>query len=324
MNGGKGRFPLGSQSNRRAGSLASQRLSAIFVAWALAVLPAPAAAQDLFGVVVKVNDAIISGYDLDQRKRLVALGAPSAPPTSVEQQAMEMLIGDQLKLQEAERIGVTVAEDEIDDAMNSVARRNRQSLEQLTAALDQAGVTQDTFRAQLRAEIAWNELIRRRYGGRVSPSDAEVDAALEQVTGDGATRYDVRQIVVALSPDAAQGRVQRAFEEAQRVRRELKDCGQITRLAPRYSKISGTVGNMTAEQMPGPVRAAVTPLQVGETTKPLRSKDGVHVIMLCGKKTAAAANRQQVFDRLLQEKAGRFSESYLDDLRRTAMIESKR
>ena len=310
-------------SGIRAATLGAIAATGLCAVWFVASAQSPAAAQDLFAVRVKVNDVIISGYDVDQRKRLVALGAPNASEEEIEAQALNVLISDELKLQEAERVGVTIPDDQIDDAVASVAQRNRQTVEELKAAIASAGVTEETFRGQLKAEIAWNELIRRRYGRRVSPSEAEIEAAMDSAAEEGPVRYDVRQIVVPLKPDAPQNFVRRAMEEAQRVKRELTSCDKIAELAPRYSKISGVVGRLTAERMPPPVRAAVTPLEVGQATDPLRSADGVHVIMLCGKETRQAANRRQVTDRLLQEKAGRFSESYLDDLRRTAMIESR-
>lgn len=304
------------QSGRRTSAV---RLAALMLGAVLAT--APTQAQNLFATIVKVNDAIISGYDVDQRMRLIALERQNADKAQLQSRAISALISDHLKMQEAEKQGLTISDAQIDDALRSVAERNRQTEADVLERLTQNGVAEETLRSQLRAELAWNELVRRRFGRRVAPSDEEVDAAIATAPQTGAVRYDVRQIVVPLRPGAAEDLTRRAFEEAARVRRELTNCDRIAELAPRYARISGEVGRLTAPQMPPPVREAVLPLGVGETTAPLRSQDGVHVIMLCGKNSAQAESRSQVYNRLLQEKAGRFSESYLDDLRRMAMIE---
>lgn len=306
-----------------------RRLAAVALSAGLFVAAATAperveAQQSLFTTVVKVNDVIISGYDVDQRMRLVALGEPNLDRRRLQGRALEALVADQLKLQEAERQGLTISDAQVDDAVRQVADRNRQSEAEVLQVMAQNGVSEDAFRSQIRAEIAWNELIRRRFGNRVAPTDEDVDAAIAAAPQGGSVRYDVRQIVVPLAPDASNDLARRAFEEAARVRRELTTCERVRELAPRYARISGDVGRLTAEQMPPPVRQAVTPLEVGQATAPMRSPDGVHVIMLCGKATAAAESRSQVYNRLLQENAERFSESYLEDLRRLAMIEQPR
>ncbi|MBX2856299.1 MAG: SurA N-terminal domain-containing protein [Rhodobacteraceae bacterium] len=295
-------------------------LTALSTAW-----PAQRAnAQDLYAALVKVNDQVISGYDLQQRMRLLKLAAPNASVEKLRAKALEELIADELKLQEAQRLGLNISEAQLNDAIQSVATRNKKSPDNFLEGLAGAGVERDSYERQLRADIAWNELLRKRYGRRVTPEEEEVDAAMSSAkSNSGSSRYDVHQIVVPLAGNAPQDRVRRAFEEAQRVRREMTKCEKIAEMAPRYSKLSGAVGKVTLNQMPPPVRKVVQPLKVGERTKPLRSKDGVHVIMLCGIESASAASRSQVYNRLLREKAGRFSDSYLEDLKRAAMIERR-
>ena len=310
--------------------LFSRRAVAVTVALALTAalstgFSAPRAiAQDLYAALVKVNDQVISGYDLQQRMRLLKLAAPNVSVDQLRAKALEELIADELKLQEAQRLGLNISEAQLQDAIQSVATRNKQSPDNFLQGLSTAGIERGSYERQLRADIVWNELLRKRYGRRVTPTEEEIDSAISSAqSGSGVSRYDVHQIVVPLRPNAPEDRVRRAFEEAERVRREMTKCEKVAEMAPRYSKLSGAVGKVTLKQMPPPVRKVVEPLKVGERTKPLRSKDGVHVIMLCGIESAAAASRSQVYNRLLREKAGRFSDSYLEDLKRAAMIERR-
>lgn len=318
------RTPLERQS-RRPRAPWRRLATAITVATAciLGVGSPVLAQQNLFQVVVKVNDKIITGYDIAQRARLIKVAAPSRPDEAAARLAVDELINDELKLQEAERQGLELTDGDVQDAIISVAQSNNMSPEDFVAQLTEAGVSQAAFERQLRADIVWNQLLRRRFGDRVVPTEEEIAAEIDKSAGGGAERFDVRQIVVPLAPDAVDDLVRRAFEEAQRVRRELTDCSKIAALAGNYSRLSGEVGRLTAAQMPPPVRDAVVPLEVGEATQPLRSQDGVHIIMKCGVQTAATASRSQVYNRLLTQKAARFSGTYLDDLSRDAMIERR-
>lgn len=297
---------------------------ALAVAASLAVLApsAPAAAQNLFAAVAKVNDDIITGYDVLQRASLLRFAAGGSLPDA-ERRALDALVSDSLKEQEASRRGLELRDGAVADAFQRVARSNNLSLERLEQSLDAAGVDRATLERQLRAELLWSQLVRQRFGERLQPSEGEVEAAMENRGPAGPPRYDVKQIVVPLSPQAPGSQVQAAFAEAGRVRGELNSCADIDRLAPRYARISGSVGVIPASQMPPPVREALLPLGVGAVTNPLRSQDGVHLIMLCGIVDGQPASREQVEARLRDEKGDRMAESYLAELRRDALIESR-
>lgn len=297
-------------------------LAAALTALIAATPPSQSGAQSLFSAAVKVNDAVVTGYDIEQKARLIRLGDARVQPSVALRRARDELVGHHLKLQEAERVGLTISDAQIDEAIANIAGRNKQSVDALLQDLSRAGVEQSTFREQLKSELAWNELVRRRFGSRVAPSEAEIDAELAMLKGRGDTRYDLRQIVIPVRSDAARDVVQRGFEEAERVRRELTSCAKVAELAPRYAQNSGDAGRRTASQMPPPIRAAITQLAVGATTTPMRGGDGFYVFMLCDKITPQAASRSDIYDRLLQQNAARFTESYLDDLRRMAMIET--
>lgn len=316
-------------TRRRSTTRRSPQLRCALAALAItaAALAAPSVAQDLFAVETKVNDAAITGYDIEQRARMAALESnEQRSREQLRRRALNSLIDDELKLQEAARRNVEVSDEQLSEAITQVAQRNGKTAEALLRDLASAGVERATFEKQLRAELAWNRLLRSRYGQRANPTEAEIEAALEDAaTSNAETRYDVRQVVVELRPGAPRATVEKAVARATEARKRMTSCDAIPELKNEYSRLSGPVGVMPAAQMPGPVRAAVTKLNVGGVTEPLRSQDGLHLIMLCGKTTegASAARRSEVFERLQAEKIRGYSENYLDDLRRDAIIESR-
>src|SRR5690606_16737243 len=116
------------------------------------LLSAPVLAQTTIKVVV--NDKPITSYNVAQRARLIQLTTRRGG-AAAQREAMEELIDEVLKLQETQRLGISVSKAEVDNAFASIAQRVKLSPANLSRALQQSGVNPDTLRDRLRAEIGW-------------------------------------------------------------------------------------------------------------------------------------------------------------------------
>ena len=67
----------------------------------LLLLVRPAVAQDLFSPVIVVNDRAVTGFELDQRQRLLQL---FGTPGDLSREARTQLVEDRLKQQELDRV----------------------------------------------------------------------------------------------------------------------------------------------------------------------------------------------------------------------------
>ena len=119
-----------------------------------------------------VNDEVISGYDLDQRVKLL-IGASGVKPTGEEMeriraQVLRELIDERLKLQETKRMKVEVKEQEIADQLSYIASRNNTTPDEIKKQLKQQGISIFTLTDQIKADIAWNELVQGRFCPDVS------------------------------------------------------------------------------------------------------------------------------------------------------------
>ena len=278
-----------------------------------------------FAWAAKVDEEIITGYDVTQRALLLQLEKTNRSGPQLLAQAREELIEETLKLKEAERRGVKTQDKQVAAAVANIARSNRVSEDAFFARLKTAGIDRSAFERRVRASLAWNELLRRGHLSKIQPTEGEIETELNatKASPSGPAVYDVRQIVVDLAPTARRREVEATLRQAVEVRRQLKSCSQIKDLASKYSRISGSVGRITAAQMPPPVRKAVLQLKTGQTTKPMRSQNGWHVIMLCGIQSQGGAkpSAEAIKDRLTARKAEIVSRSLVADLRRDALIE---
>jgi peptidyl-prolyl cis-trans isomerase SurA len=113
-----------------------------------------------------------------------------------------------------------------------------------------------------------------------------------------------------------------AFAEAMH---KAKGCGAVDSVAAGLGAQVVANDQVKARDLPGPLQSAVLALSVGEASPPFGSiKDGVRVLMLCGRDDAQASSGpsfDDVMNQLQEDRVNKRAQAYLRDLRRDAVIE---
>lgn len=144
--------------------------------------------------------------------------------------------------------------------------------------------------------------------------------------GGETTIYTLAQLVVGVQPNATQATADAALAQANAVRAEISTCADVEARSSQYLPISGSLGELRLEAMPGPVREAVAGLDTGQITQPVRSNDGFHVIVVCDKTSTGPTRdtrRAQATGQLRAERLERYAKSLLRELKREAVIERR-
>ena len=118
----------------------------------------------LEGVAAIVNDQPISYSDVRQRARLLLLSLGGQQPTQeqiqqITGQALEQLIDERLQLEKAAEFEMEISPDEINGAVDDMARQSGATGDQLKEQLLAAGVNPASLEEQMRAEIAWSRVM---------------------------------------------------------------------------------------------------------------------------------------------------------------------
>ena len=257
----------------------------------------PAAAQQSLRAAAVVNDQVISQLDVEMRMRLIMLSANISPQEAnrarLRDQVMRNLINEQLQLQAAERFGFSVSEEEIDQAVQRVARNNNMSADQFLSILRQNNVTIETFREQLRANLAWQKVIQNRLARDVTISDEDIDDAVARYRSrQGERQYRVREIFLAVDDQQDLPRVR---QTAQRLMQQLRQGAEFGALARQFSQAptaadNGVIGWVTPENLPEAVADRVTEMQPGQLVGPVRSYSGLHIVNLLDTRVLSPGN----------------------------------
>ncbi|MWD26115.1 peptidylprolyl isomerase [Aquicoccus sp. SCR17] len=252
-------------------------LVAALAAPALSLPAAPAMAQGQFDPVIEVNDRVITRWELDQRERMLTL---LNAPGDVAKLAREQLVEDRLKLGAAQRMGVTVSDEDLAEGMEEFAGRANMNRDQFVQALSGAGVARQTFEDFVRAGVAWRTVVRQRFQGRVDITEGEVDRALASGSGRGNVRVLLSELIMPAPPQEAAAVRDRAARLS-----EITSITEFSQAARQYSatRTAGAGGRLPWQNLtdlPPVLQPLVIGLAPGEVTDPLPIPNAVALFQL--------------------------------------------
>jgi peptidyl-prolyl cis-trans isomerase SurA len=248
-------------------------LSAILLGFTLLLAAVPAQAAN----VVTVNGQPITDVQLAQRLALHKIEGKGNRTA-----ALNELIAEALQTQEATRLGFTVSESEIDDAVLDVARQIKVSASNLSKILTDNGVPMSTLRARLAANIAWSRVTQQIVSTRVNVSEADIDAkAKAELTAANSFDYILKEVLFI------GGNASARTAQANKYKKSFTGCDTAVELSLNYTDAAvRDIGRRHATQFPEALANELSKLNVGGITKPRVVEGGVSMLAVCAKETS--------------------------------------
>jgi peptidyl-prolyl cis-trans isomerase SurA len=282
----------------------------------------PAQAQT---VAVMVNGEPITNYDIEQRMKLVFL---TTHKPAVRQDVINELIDEKVKIKEGKKFGVDPTSSDIDQSYAAMSSRMRITTDQLSKSLESQGIRPDTLKARMKAEMVWTSLVRGRYKESLQVGEKDVAAAV-QASGDEklqteAFEYRLQPIVLIVPRGSAPAAVELRRKEAEALRSRVQTCEEANSYfkSMQNAAIREAVTKTSAD-IPQVLRDVLDKTPIGHLTAPEVTKQGVEMVALCGRKptTIDTPKKKEIRDKMFVEKYEAKSKSYLQEVRRAAMIE---
>jgi peptidyl-prolyl cis-trans isomerase SurA len=322
------RCELEQQNRRRAASL--NRRSALTVRLlvcaiagaALLAVAAPAHAQQ---VVLLVNGAPVTSYDVDQMSRLLQVTTRKAPS---RKDIIDKLIEDRLKLQEVRRWNVEASASEVDQAFAATGRRAGLDAQQFGQVLQSSGVNPETFKTRIKIDLSWGNLVRGRFPSTMQIGEGDIRGIVEK-KGDGdkaAFEYVLRPIVFVVPRGSGAGRVAERRREAEALRMRFQNCETGLALARGLREIAVREPILRSSvDIPPALHDVLKQVEVGHLTPPEETAQGIEMFAVCSKRQTKGDSPTQraAREEVMTERFDRASNRYLATLKRGAMIEYK-
>lgn len=313
--------PLRARCAARLRRLAAGIAVLAAAALGVALVPAPAAAQQ---VVALVNGEPITTLDVDQQTRIIEAFSRRRPS---RKEALDDLVDQKIKLHQARRLEIAVGDADVEREYAAMARRSGRTVADFNAAFRQAGINPAAFKVKLRSDLAWREVFQKMSPGVFQVRDADVVAALiargQQPTSK-AMQYTMRQVVFIVprsAPDSA--RAMRA-KEAESLRAKFADCERDLPLAREYREvvIMDPVVRISTD-LPQRLRDLLEKTPDGRMTPPEATPSGIEVVAICSRKETVAdlSSRSEIREQLLAQRVEAQEKQILENLRRQSIID---
>ncbi|MCM2319966.1 MAG: peptidylprolyl isomerase [Pseudomonas sp.] len=257
---------------------------------------AHAEVKPLDRVVAIVDNDVIMQSQLDRRlaevqQNLAKRSGEQPPREALAPQVLERLIVENLQLQIGERSGIRIADEELNQALATIAQRNNLTLDQFRAALARDGLSYDEAREQVRRELIISRVRQRRVAERIQVSEQEVANFLASDLGklQLSEEFRLANILIPLSEGASAPEIQEAERQAREIHAQLQRGADFARLAAARSASEnalegGEIGWRKAAQLPPPFDGMIGALGVGEVSEPVRTPAGFIMLKLLDKR----------------------------------------
>lgn len=251
-------------------------------------MTAPAQSQQtLNSIEVLINDEPISSFDIDQRLRLVIAVAGGVKSEQefikVREQVIRSMIDERLQLQEAATVDLVIDQPTLDDFFARRAQGLGQSPEQLETALAGIGSSKQSMQKQIEAEFAWSQLVEGRLGQFVSVSDEEVEGRIQKIFDNkGKFEYRLAEITLDITNPGQEAEVRNNAEQlAERIRggSAFGNIAQQLSTSPTAA-VGGDLGWASQGDLRAVYAEAVTDIEVGGVSDPIRTPGGFAIIAL--------------------------------------------
>lgn len=243
-----------------------------------------------------VNGDVITDTDIDQRLALV-VAANGGRIDDAERQRLRLqiirnLIDEKLELQEAAQNDIRINEAEVQRSFERIAQNFRRSPKQFEEYLHQNGSSPNSLKGQIRAELAWNRVLRRKVEPFVNVGDDEVQQVIDKLNAaKGRDEFHVGEIFLSATPETMND----VMTDAARIVGQIRGGASFVAYARQFSEAStaglgGDLGWVRAEQLNDKVAPVVAGLAPGQISDPIEVPGGVAIMSVLEKRQVLAAD----------------------------------
>src|SRR4029078_12341823 len=188
---------------------------------------------------------------------------------------------EKLQLQEAQKKKITVSPLEVDKRLNNMTEDYHFTIEQLRQNLKNAGASEEALRSQITASIAWQKAVQDEYSDRVNVTPEMINAEMAR-NAESANKphYRVLEIFLPVDNPELDPKVKKDAEEVQNQLRQGAPFRVVARQFSQHPSAAtgGDMGWINEGQLAPELNTALSKLEVGAITEPVRSTGGYYVL----------------------------------------------
>ncbi len=323
-------------TTRQLGTWLAVALAAVFLA-----IPSSVVGEIVDRIVARVDDDVITRYDLEQATTPYLLQRGMQPDVledeqrraEIQEKVLEELIDRKLIVKKAREMDLSVNDEQIDRWLAQQRSSQNLSEEQMRSMIERYGISFEEYRETIRQNLLKIRFVNMKLGQQVSVSDEEVrERYREQFgpAGESERQVTVRQILVQPDGDDRKA-LNAARKQARQIVDRLDQGADFAELAKKHGDgPSADDGGLLGSFSRGELNSAfnvVFELDEGEHSEVVETKHGFHVLRVDDVSQQASSDVEQrkemIRRKLRQQKMQKELETYVEQLREKAFIDVK-
>lgn len=261
----------------------------------VAVPSAIAEEEELNRIVLRVNDEILTLYDFEQRKQSelsAILANPNLAPAErqaqvgkVSKDVTQQVFREMLLESFARQNGITVSERDVDDSVRRIQeQQGLASTQELLRALEDAGMSLEQLRANLRQEMLLSSVVRREVSGKIEVSDDELRAYYRNHPEEFQVAEE-RKLREVIFLDESGLPSEELIASAQKLLATISDGAEFEYAVAEFQDQGLATGVIDldwvkADDLEKDLADAAFATQAGSYSAPTRAKGGIHVVFV--------------------------------------------
>ncbi|HCX62380.1 peptidylprolyl isomerase [Sedimentibacter sp.] len=258
------------------------------------------------GVIATVNGKPITQEELDMNYEFYI----KMNPAVTKEEMLDKLIMDILMVEAAQKNGISVTEEQINDEMQNFKALNN-SEEDYQKFLKNNGLTEEFLRGEIEKEFYINHYLTVEMDKFNNPTDENLQAIFDEYK----MQEEVRASHILVNTE----------DEAKAVIDRINDGEKFEDVAKEVSidgsaATGGDLGYFSRIRMVKPFSDAAFSMEIGDISQPVESEFGYHVIQLTDKKTDESKTIETERETLIQYNTYLKYNEMLDSLKNEADI----
>jgi len=243
------------------------------------------------------------------------------------------MIDELLVQKKADEMQIKVLPEEVDRAIDNIARENGVTRADLFAAIRGQGMDVEAYRRDLRQQLLRHKVMSLKVRGRVRITEDEGRRFYNDQVREIRSRdvFVGAHILISVPPGAGAATVAERRSRAQEALRQIREGKPFADVAARMSddSMSAEQGGVIGRHMPSDLHPdlarAFVDLEPGEIGGPVRTPSGFHVVKLIEREASGvlpfADVKNRIMAQLIEREMKRQEEMWIQELRRSAYVD---
>lgn len=258
-------------------------------------------------VLVLVDGKAITTVDVQKRIEALQIATPTVPnDINMQQYTLNNLVSEELFRNEANRLKVTISDEEIEKHFKNLKQDFNFSDSKIKILMGNK-----SLREQVRSQLLWNKLVSAVFYSKVKVSDAEIRDE-QKVRESEIKEVTFKQVLLRTSD----------IPKIDKVKLEAKNCSELNKVVKENGLRLPHKNTFMFDDLNPDLQVVIRNLALNKVSEVVNLNDQKQIIMICNKVVEKnPQNTHQIRQELGSRKINAEAQKYLSELKKRIYVE---